>query len=90
MDISGIISALIIGLIVGTLGRLLLPGRQNIGLLLTLLVGVLAALLGTLVAGLFGVADTGGFDWIEVAIQIVFAIVGVALVDRVRSGALTK
>jgi len=42
-------------------------------------------LLGTLVAGLFGVADTRGVDWIELALQVGFAAGGVALVDGLRS-----
>jgi len=79
-----ILSILVVGIIVGLLGRLILPGRQNIGLWLTLLVGVVAALLGTLVAGVFGVADTSGIDWIKLIFQVAFAAVGVALVDRMR------
>jgi uncharacterized membrane protein YeaQ/YmgE (transglycosylase-associated protein family) len=84
MEISGIFTALIIGLVVGALGRLVLPGRQQIGFWLTLAVGVVAALLGTLVAALFGVADTRGIDWIELALQVAFAAGGVALVDGMR------
>ncbi|WP_327002201.1 GlsB/YeaQ/YmgE family stress response membrane protein [Dactylosporangium sp. NBC_01737] len=84
MEISGIFTALIIGLVIGVLGRLVLPGRQQIGFLLTLVVGVVAALLGTLVATMIGVADTRGIDWIELALQVAFAAGGVALVDGVR------
>jgi uncharacterized membrane protein YeaQ/YmgE (transglycosylase-associated protein family) len=91
MEISGIFTALIIGLVIGGLGRLVLPGRQQIGFWLTLLVGVVAALLGTLVATVFGVADTRGIDWIELALQIAFAAGGVALIDGVRGRrAITK
>ena len=91
MEISGIFTALIIGLVIGALGRLVLPGRQRIGFWLTLLVGVVAALLGTVVAGLIGVDDTGGVDWIELALQVAFAAGGVALVDGVRARrAITK
>ncbi|MFC7547392.1 GlsB/YeaQ/YmgE family stress response membrane protein [Plantactinospora sp. GCM10030261] len=80
MEITGFFTAIVIGLIIGALARLILPGKQKIGLILTLLVGVLAAILGTLVAGAFGVADTPGIDWIELLIQLLFAVVGVALV----------
>lgn len=85
MEISGIISALVVGLIIGALGRLFLPGRQRIGILVTLLTGMIAALLGTFVAGLLDVADTAGIDWIELAIQVAFAVLGVALVHAARS-----
>jgi uncharacterized membrane protein YeaQ/YmgE (transglycosylase-associated protein family) len=84
MQVSGIFTALIIGLVIGALGRLVLPGRQQIGFWLTVVVGVVAALLGTLVATVFGVADTHGIDWIELALQVAFAAGGVALVDGAR------
>ncbi|GAA3769688.1 transglycosylase [Plantactinospora mayteni] len=79
MEISGIFTALVIGLIIGALGRLVVPGKQDIPIWLTLLIGIVAAVLGTLVAGVLGVADTRGVDWIELAIQVVFAAVGVSL-----------
>jgi uncharacterized membrane protein YeaQ/YmgE (transglycosylase-associated protein family) len=77
---SGIISALIIGLIIGALGRLVVPGRQSIPIWLTMLIGVGAALLGTVIARAAGVADTAGLDWTEIFIQVVLAAIGVALV----------
>lgn len=79
MTVTGIISALIVGLIIGALGRLVVPGRQSIPIWLTMLIGVAAALLGTVIARAAGVADTAGFDWTELLIQIVLAAVGVAL-----------
>jgi uncharacterized membrane protein YeaQ/YmgE (transglycosylase-associated protein family) len=80
MTVAGIISALIVGLIIGALGRLVLPGRQNIPVWLTLVVGVVAALLGTAIARGMGLAETPGVDWTEIVIQVVLAAVGVALV----------
>ncbi|GAA3201099.1 GlsB/YeaQ/YmgE family stress response membrane protein [Actinocorallia longicatena] len=80
MTIAGIITAIIIGAIIGALGRLVLPGRQPIGVLLTVGVGIVAALIGTAIARGTGVADTDGVDWIELAFQVVLAAVGVALV----------
>ncbi|MDA0566549.1 GlsB/YeaQ/YmgE family stress response membrane protein [Streptomonospora sp. S1-112] len=79
--ILSIISALIIGLIIGVLARLILPGKQNISIWLTILVGMVAAIIGTLIAGLFGYADTPGVDWWELITQLALAIVGVGLVS---------
>ncbi|MFF5054711.1 GlsB/YeaQ/YmgE family stress response membrane protein [Micromonospora sp. NPDC000663] len=79
MEVSGFFAAIIIGLVIGALGRLVVPGKQNIPIWLTLLIGVIAAILGTLVAGVFGVDDTSGIDWIELIIQVAFAAVGVAI-----------
>ncbi|MCX4391302.1 GlsB/YeaQ/YmgE family stress response membrane protein [Micromonospora peucetia] len=79
MEVTGFFTAIIIGLIIGALGRLVVPGKQTIPIWLTLLIGVVAAILGTLVAGALGVDDTAGIDWIELAIQVVFAAIGVAI-----------
>ncbi|MEV4279227.1 GlsB/YeaQ/YmgE family stress response membrane protein [Actinoplanes xinjiangensis] len=84
LTLTGIIVALIVGLIIGALGRLVVPGKQNIPLWLTLVVGVVAALLGTVLARALGVADTRGFDWIELFFQVVLAAIGVALVAGTR------
>ncbi|GAA2756866.1 GlsB/YeaQ/YmgE family stress response membrane protein [Actinopolymorpha rutila] len=80
MVVTGILTAVVIGAIIGGLGRLVVPGKQKVGCLLTVGIGVLAALLGTLVAGALGVAHTPGIDWIQLAIQVGFAAVGVAVV----------
>ncbi|MET8566305.1 GlsB/YeaQ/YmgE family stress response membrane protein [Streptomyces flaveolus] len=85
MEISGIISAVVIGLVIGVLGRLVVPGRQHIGVLWTIVVGIVAALLGSAIAAGLGVADTNGPDWIEWLIQIALAAVGVAALDRSRA-----
>jgi uncharacterized membrane protein YeaQ/YmgE (transglycosylase-associated protein family) len=83
MTVTGLISALIIGLIIGALGRLIVPGRQAMPIWLTILVGIVAALVGTLLARALGVADTRGIDWIELVFQVVLAAVGVSIVAGV-------
>ena len=78
--ISSIISAIVIGAIIGALGRLVVRGKQDISILLTIAIGILAAFLGTLIASLLGVSDTSGIDWIELVIQVALAAVGVSIV----------
>jgi uncharacterized membrane protein YeaQ/YmgE (transglycosylase-associated protein family) len=82
MEIAGFLSAIIIGVIIGVVGRLILPGKQNLSFLVTIAVGIVAAILGTLLAGALGVDETGGVDWIELALQLAFAVAGVAILDR--------
>jgi uncharacterized membrane protein YeaQ/YmgE (transglycosylase-associated protein family) len=79
MTVTGIITALVVGLILGLLGRLFAPGRQDIPLWLTIIVGIVAAFVGTAIARGLGYATTAGFDWLELITQIVVAAVGVAL-----------
>ena len=52
-----ILGLLIVGLIIGALARLLLPGRQKIGLGLTLLLGVIGALIGGTIASALDSGD---------------------------------
>lgn len=78
--LSAIISAVVVGAIVGALGRLVVRGKQDISVLLTIVIGIVAALVGTAIARVLGVADTSGIDWIELAIQVALAAVGVSFV----------
>ena len=84
MEVTGFFTAIIIGLIIGALGRLVVPGKQNIPIWLTLVIGVVAALLGTFVAAWVGVDDTRGIDWIELILQVGFAAIGVAIAASVK------
>ncbi|MBB4687392.1 GlsB/YeaQ/YmgE family stress response membrane protein [Amycolatopsis jiangsuensis] len=80
MTVSGIISAIVIGLILGVLGRLFAPGKQAIPIWATILVGIVAAFVGTAIARGIGYADTKGIDWLEIITQVVLAAIGVSLV----------
>lgn len=79
MGIGSIIAAIVVGAIIGLLGRLVAPGRQNISILVTIIVGIIAALLGTWIANAMGVGETNGIDWIELLIQVVLAAIGVTI-----------
>lgn len=79
----GIIWTLLIGLVFGVLGRLLLPGKQNIPLWLTVVAGVIAVIVGFFIANALGVATTNGVDWIELIIKIVLAVAAVAGVSAI-------
>ena len=78
-DIGSILGYIVVGLVVGLLARLLVPGRDAIGLLGTLVIGVVGAVMGGWLAGAF-LRETEGVDWL--------ASIGVAmlLILLVRSG----
>ena len=93
MTITSIITAILIGIVVGVLGRLVLPGKQPIGMLVTILVGIVAAFVGTAIARAMGIPTaTNGIDWLELLVQVIVAALGVALVaslmGRRRTGVL--
>lgn len=81
MTITSVITAILIGIVIGVLGRLVLPGRQPIGFLVTILVGIVAAFIGTALARALGIPTaTSGIDWLELLVQVIVAALGVALV----------
>jgi uncharacterized membrane protein YeaQ/YmgE (transglycosylase-associated protein family) len=82
--LTSIIWAIIIGAVIGALGRLVVPGRQDLSIWLTIGIGIVAALIGTAIARALGFAETGGIDWRELAIQVILAALGVALVAGTR------
>ena len=86
MTITGIITAIIIGAIIGGLARLILPGKQNIPIWLTIVVGIVAAFIGTAIARAVGIPTvTSGIDWLELLVQLVVAVIGVAVVVGIYS-----
>ncbi len=81
MTITGIISAIIIGAIIGALGRLVVPGKQAIPIWLTIVIGIVAAFIGSFIASALGYGNSnGGIPWILLLIQVIIAAIGVAIV----------
>ncbi|MFD0852811.1 GlsB/YeaQ/YmgE family stress response membrane protein, partial [Actinomadura adrarensis] len=78
MTIGGIITAIIFGAIIGALGRLIVPGKQNMPIWLTIVAGIIAAFIGTALANAFGL-ETQGWNFWETLFQIAAAVVVVAL-----------
>ena len=81
--------AIIAGLIIGLLAKLVLPGRQPIPLWLTIILGIVGGLVGNVVASGLGVGDTSGIDWIRHILQIAAAalLIGVVAPMWGRRGA---
>ncbi len=80
---AGIIGTIIFGAVIGVLARLVLPGKQNISAVVTVILGILGALVGYYVWGAMGGGDTGGIDWIRWIISIAVAAVFVVIYERV-------
>ena len=70
MEIIGLI---IFGAVIGALARLVMPGKQNIGILWTIGLGVLGVLAGYYLAAVLGVEDTRGIDWIRWIVSVIVA-----------------
>lgn len=84
----GIIGWIVLGLIAGALAKLIMPGKQGGGIIVTMLLGVVGAFIGGWLGGLLGI--TGGTDAFSFSIgTLVTAVVG-ALIVLFVYGLVTK
>lgn len=79
LDILGFI---LFGLVVGILARLLVPGRQKIGLLRTLFLGIVGSLVGGLVASLIDTGDIYELNFIGAVVAILAAAILLAAAQQ--------
>lgn len=75
----GVIGAIIGGAIVGALARLFLKGKQPMGILITIVLGIVGAVVGYYIAAALGVAQTNGIDWIRWIISVVVAMILISI-----------
>ncbi|MGO4598300.1 GlsB/YeaQ/YmgE family stress response membrane protein [Terrabacter sp. 2RAF25] len=83
--IGTIIGAIIVGAIIGALGRLILPGKQNISIVVTILIGIVANVIVTLVVRQIGYANNGGIAWIPLILGAIVAAILIVVYGRVTS-----
>jgi uncharacterized membrane protein YeaQ/YmgE (transglycosylase-associated protein family) len=73
--------AIIVGLVLGLIAKAIIPGKQALPLWLTVICGMCGSVLGNAVSTGIGVNDTKGFDWTRHVLQLIGAIVLVAIGD---------
>jgi uncharacterized membrane protein YeaQ/YmgE (transglycosylase-associated protein family) len=81
VDVGSILGYIVVGAIVGILARFLVPGRDPIGIIGTIVLGILGAVIGGWAAGAI-FPETAGVDWIA---SIIAAVV-LVLVWRAVAG----
>jgi uncharacterized membrane protein YeaQ/YmgE (transglycosylase-associated protein family) len=84
MQILGLI---LIGLVIGVIARLVLPGRQRIGVLMTVLLGIGGALVGGIVASAIGEGDIFELNAVGTIVGIIAAALLIALAQASGAGA---
>jgi uncharacterized membrane protein YeaQ/YmgE (transglycosylase-associated protein family) len=77
-----VIGFLLFGLFVGAVARLLVPGRQRLGLGMTLLLGVVGSVVGGLVANALGTGDIFELNIIGSLVAIAAAVVLITIGER--------
>lgn len=83
--LTTILLALLAGAIIGPLARLVLPGRQDISLLMTIVLGAIGGLIGSWIFyTVTGKSDTAGIDWISLLIGVVVAAALILIYGSIR------
>jgi uncharacterized membrane protein YeaQ/YmgE (transglycosylase-associated protein family) len=83
----GIIGFLVAGLIIGLLARALLPGRQKIGLMWTLALGVIGSLIGGTIANALGTGDIWELNVIGFVGAVIASVAVLAVAESAGLGA---
>ena len=83
MQILGLI---VIGIVIGILARLVLPGRQRIGVGLTVLLGIAGALVGGIIASAIGTGDIFELNFLGTIVGIIAAAAFIGVADRAGLG----
>ena len=92
--IGSIVLALIVGAGIGLVARLIMPGKQDITMVPTVIIGALGSVIGSAVASQFGYHNAnGGIAWIPLFIGVAAAIALIAIYESVmgrRTGILGR
>lgn len=83
------IGFIVFGLVVGALARVLLPGRQNLSIIATLIIGVLGSVVGGVIANALGTGDVFELNILGSIVAVVTAVVLVVGADRASVGRRT-
>ncbi|MCU1488019.1 MAG: hypothetical protein JWN67_4765 [Actinomycetia bacterium] len=82
------IGFIVFGLVVGIAARLLVPGRQKLSLLATVLLGVAGSVIGGLVANALGTGDILELNFLGAVVAILASVVLIVLGER--TGAIRR
>lgn len=86
MDVTTILFYLIVGAVVGLLGKFLAPGdKDNIPLWLTVLCGIGGMLIGGVIYRAFGGNGSAGLDWVQGIVTVLTAVVLVVIASTLTS-----
>lgn len=81
-----ILGLLVVGLIIGALARLIKPGKQRLSVVATLLLGVVGAVIGGLIASFFGTGDIFELNVLGFILAVIAAVLLIGVAEGVSGG----
>jgi uncharacterized membrane protein YeaQ/YmgE (transglycosylase-associated protein family) len=80
----GILAWIVLGLVVGVIAKLIMPGKDPGGFIVTILIGVAGAFLGGWIGTMIGWGSVEGFDFRSLALAVGGAIILLALYRAIK------
>ncbi|MEM6162353.1 GlsB/YeaQ/YmgE family stress response membrane protein [Erwinia sp. P6884] len=81
----GILSWVIFGLIAGVIARCIMPGKEHLGIFMTMILGVVGALIGGVISTALGFGKVSGFNIYSIAIATLGAIIVLFAIHKIRA-----
>lgn len=80
----GILSWIIFGLIAGIIAKWIMPGKENIGIIVTIILGVVGAVVGGYISTFFGFGKVDGFNFGSFFVAVIGAIVVLYIYKKIK------
>ncbi|MEO3146184.1 GlsB/YeaQ/YmgE family stress response membrane protein [Escherichia coli] len=81
----GILSWIIFGLIAGIIAKWIMPGKENVGIIVTIILGIVGAVVGGYISTFFGFGKVDGFNFGSFVVAVIGAIVVPYIFKKVKS-----
>jgi len=81
----GILSWIIFGLIAGIIAKWIMPGKENVGIIVTIILGIVGAVVGGYISTFFGFGKVDGFNFGSFVVAVIGAIVVLYIYNKIKS-----
>jgi uncharacterized membrane protein YeaQ/YmgE (transglycosylase-associated protein family) len=77
------IGFIVAGLIIGALARLIKPGKQHLGIIMTLLLGLVGSIIGGTIANLLGTGDIMELNVLGFIVSVIAAVLLIGVAESI-------
>ncbi|MEN4561728.1 GlsB/YeaQ/YmgE family stress response membrane protein [Pantoea agglomerans] len=81
----GILLWVVFGLLAGIIARCIMPGKEHMGIFMTIILGIIGALIGGVVSTALGFGKVDGFNIYSIAIATVGSIIVLFVIHKIRA-----